>query len=501
MEQDLARRSVQAAIWSYLGAAGKIASQLVIQILLARMLGPTVYGQYAIVLVVIAFGWLFADSGFGAALIQKKNITEIDIGYALGWVLLVSMAIGAAIMLSAHWLANMLGDVSLSLPLLACGPIIILQALSNISTSLMRRNLDMKRYQIIQLSSYILGFGCVAMALALTGAGIWSLVIGFFTQTLITLIGSYKYAPHSMSFTLKGGSDLRKFGFSVLGTNLTNWAIENLDRVIIGRQWGIASLGAYSASINLSRVPVTLLVTSFQPVIFSSASRAQSDKAQLRRGYLAITSMVALAIFPLAAILAFKAGFVIFTLYGERWESASSLFAAICVGMPFFALLSITGPTLWALGLASKEFKVQVFTALALTISLYSLKNQAIGMAIWAIPVIYFFRFFFVFLSLGNEISVSTRNLISGIKGGLVLALIVGLIELAINSRSLFSSRQTILNLVQIAAEGSFCLLIVRSYPKFFFGNELYNLITRESRNSKVIGLVQRLLLPSKGKA
>lgn len=486
MKHDLARRSVQAVFWSYLGAGGKIAAQLVIQILLARMLGPSVFGQYAAVLVVIGFGWLFADSGFGAALVQKKDIDDNDVGYALGWVLLLSVVTGAAIMGLSPWLAKALGDSALMFPLLVCGPIIVLQALSNISTSLMRRNLDMKRSQIIQLIAYVVGFGVVAVVLAQQGAGVWSLVIGFLVQTLISLIAGYWVVRHTLVPRLEGDAGLRKFGFSVLGTNLANWAIDNLDRFLIGRQWGIAALGAYSAASNLSRVPVTLLVSSFQSVVLSSASRVQDDHDRLRRGFSAVLSLVSVVTFPLAAVLALKADFVIHTLYGDQWEQAGMLFAAFCVALPSYVLLSVTGPTLWAVGAAASEFKVQLFTAFVLLTGLLLLAGQPLAAAIWLIPCVYLFRFLLVYRVLGQRIGLANRQTLQAITGGLVLTAIVICIELATTQLAPNLSNPLLLNAAQGALHAIACLTILRLAPRFFMGTELCTMLVNRRAESKV---------------
>lgn len=494
MKHDLARRSVQAVFWSYLGAGGKIASQLVIQILLARMLGPAVFGQYAAVLVVIGFGWLFADSGFGAALIQKKEIDNGDISYALGWILLLSVLTGAAIMALAPWLANALGDSALALPLLACGPIVVLQAVSNISTSLMRRDLDMKRNQIIQLVAYIGGFGLVAIVLAYMGAGVWSLVIGFLVQTLISLIAGYAMVRHTLIPHLHGDADMRKFGFSVLGTNLANWAIDNLDRFIIGRQWGIAALGAYSAASNLSRVPVTLLVSSFQSVVFSSASRVQEDKERLRRGFSAALSLVSVVTFPLAAVLALKASFVIHTLYGDQWGQAGLLFAAFCVALPSYVLLSVTGPTLWAVGAAASEFKVQLLTAFILLTGLLLLAGQPLAAAIWLIPCIYLIRFVLVYSVLRKHIALSNSQSFHAIAGGLVLSAIVIALELSSTALAPEGLRPLLLHSCQGALEAVVCLLTLRLAPRFFMGTELCTMLLNRRTESKVARIACRLI-------
>ena len=494
MKHDLARRSVQAVFWSYLGAGGKIASQLVIQILLARMLGPAVFGQYAAVLVVIGFGWLFADSGFGAALIQKKDIDDGDIGYALGWILLLSVLTGATIMALAPWLARALGDSALASPLLACGPIIVLQALSNISTSLMRRDLDMKRNQIIQLIAYVVGFGVVAIALAQMGAGVWSLVIGFLVQTLISLIAGYTLVRHTLVPRLHGDTRMRKFGFSVLGTNLANWAIDNMDRFIIGRQWGIASLGAYSAASNLSRVPVTLLVSSFQSVVFSSASRVQDDKERLRRGFSAVLSLVSVVTFPLAAVLALKANFVIHTLYGDQWGPAATLFAAFCVALPSYVLLSVTGPTLWAVGAAASELKVQLLTAFVLLTGLVLLAGQPLASAIWLIPCVYLVRFVLVHDVLREHIALSNSQSFHAIAGGLALSVIVVGLELGSAQLAPAGLHPLLLHPAQSLVEATVCLLTVRLAPRFFMGTELCTMLITRSAESKVARIACQLI-------
>lgn len=495
MNDDLSRRSINAVLWTYIGGIGKIIAQLVVQIWLARLLGPAVFGQYAAVLVVIGFGWLFADSGFGAALIQKKAITDEDVGYALGWILLLSFFSGSAIVLLASTIAESMGDPNLTAPLMACGPIILLQALSNLSASLMRRDLDMKRNQAIQLSAYIAGFGLTAVILATLGAGVWSLVVGFLVQTLIVLFASFALVRHTLKPRLRGDSNLRRFGFQVLGTNLANWAVENLDRFIIGRQWGLATLGAYSAASNLSRVPVSLLATSFQSVLFSSASRVQDDLDRLRKGYLATVSLSMVVTIPLSVLLALKAEFVIHLLYGDRWSEAGKLFAAFCVALPFYVLLSLTGPVLWALGAVARELKVQLLTAAALLGGLLLLSEQPLAFAIWLIPLTYFARFALVYAQLCQCVSIKHILTLKALRGGCLLAAMVVAFEFL--SNILIPHTQMHVPLWEVGqafAEGFICVIALRAFPHIVVAQELTGLLLARSNDSKVARVFCRLI-------
>ena len=50
----------------------------ILSLVLARLLMPQEYGKVAIILVFINIAEVFVSSGFGEALIQKKNTTELD---------------------------------------------------------------------------------------------------------------------------------------------------------------------------------------------------------------------------------------------------------------------------------------------------------------------------------------------------------------------------------------------------------------------------------------
>ena len=135
---------------------------------------------------------------------------------------------------------------------------------------------------------------------------------------------------------------MRAFGLRITGSTMATWAIENLDRIVISRYWGTVHLGEYAAASNLSRAPVSLMVSSLQSVSFASASRLQEDRARIGQGYLGILGIAALVLLPSFGFLAWHADLIIRVIYGGRWEHAAPLFAAFCVAAPFLAALTFT---------------------------------------------------------------------------------------------------------------------------------------------------------------
>lgn len=62
-------------IWRFAERCGAQGVSFIVEIILARLLAPDVYGTIAILLVFINIMQVFVDSGLGNALIQKKMQT------------------------------------------------------------------------------------------------------------------------------------------------------------------------------------------------------------------------------------------------------------------------------------------------------------------------------------------------------------------------------------------------------------------------------------------
>ena len=73
MEQNQVSKSF---LWSFLEQASVIVIQFVVQIVLARLLAPEIFGVLAIILVVVNILNVLAQSGLGSALIQDNDADD-----------------------------------------------------------------------------------------------------------------------------------------------------------------------------------------------------------------------------------------------------------------------------------------------------------------------------------------------------------------------------------------------------------------------------------------
>ena len=78
MTESLRSRTIRGLIWSFAERIGQQAIQFAFGIILARMLMPAEFGLIGMLMIFMAIGQAFIDSGFGQSLIQKQDATRID---------------------------------------------------------------------------------------------------------------------------------------------------------------------------------------------------------------------------------------------------------------------------------------------------------------------------------------------------------------------------------------------------------------------------------------
>ena len=78
MAQNLKQKTLSSLAWRYAERCGAQGIQFIVQIVLARLLTPADYGIIGLITVFIAIAQVFAQSGLGQALVQKKDADNTD---------------------------------------------------------------------------------------------------------------------------------------------------------------------------------------------------------------------------------------------------------------------------------------------------------------------------------------------------------------------------------------------------------------------------------------
>lgn len=428
----LRSRSITAAKWNMAGSIFKSMLQLVVGVALARILGPEVFGVIAVAWIIISAGSLISDLGFSAALVQKSELLDGDVEAVYTAQISVGIILAACTALWSEMLAGFFNVRQSSDIIAAVGLYFAIRSLGQTSAALLQRNLKFGVLQTANLLSQ-LGYAATGIALAYSGAGAWSLIVAQLTQASIYSAAVVSASKDRIRIRLfKSDRTILRFGGPVLAANIINWAISNIDSIMIARAASTASLGFYNRALALVLAPVSAITAGFQPVLFASCSRAHGNRQQIKLAYLASNGAVGLICFPPFLLAAAIPETIIAAVYGEEWLPAAPLLAPLSIAMMLHATLGLAGPVLMALDEVRKEVVAQLATLAIMLPLLLTAAAFSVEAIAWAVVAGYSVRFAFLVLFLKKAIQFRLFELLKVMIYPLILGTVTYLSSLAL---------------------------------------------------------------------
>jgi O-antigen/teichoic acid export membrane protein len=355
----------QALKWNYLGNLMRGLSQFVIGICLARLLGPEPFGIVAVAWLIISLGRLFADLGFGAALVQRERLSELDLRFIFTCQVSFALILTISGVLSANYIAAYFHKPEAALVIQALFFLFLIDCPGQTAAALLRRSLNFKALQQITVASHLAGYLVIGIPAAYMGLGVWSLVAAQLVQSLLNSFLLLRTAAVPlMPYFHCDAPDIVRFGLKVTAANLSSWSISNLDTAFVGRAFGVVDLGLYGRALNLLTTPMSIIATGFQGVLFAACARAQNDTEKLKRIYLETNAAVALICVPIFVTTAVVPETLILGIYGSKWHASIPLILPLSLAVLVNALLAIKGPILMAGNRVGVELRNQAYTML-----------------------------------------------------------------------------------------------------------------------------------------
>lgn len=424
-------RLLHAFGWNTLGGILSAGSAFALGIILGRILGPRPFGLVAAAMLPISLGQLLIDQGMSAELIQKPALGAGDLWQARRRQVVVGGVLSATLALGSSALAHWYHIPELRQVVLALSPLFLLQALAQVPMALLKRHLRFQLLQAIQVGSYLFGYLIFGVPMAFSGFGAWSLVVAQTVQVLLQTAFLIFLSPQAHDhFAIEPTAQTQlehAFAWRVMATNLANWSQTNLAGIIIGRNFGSLDLGLFNRAQNLVQTPLGILTASLQAVLFPSSAAAQNDIPRLRETFLKASRTLAWVAFPAAGLGISWSRPILEGIYGPAWAGAAPLMTPLLVALPFVALMSLTGPVLLGVGIASVELKIQVLLGLVTLIALIGIGRQGVFWMVWVIAVIQVVRWAWMTSALCPRIVITATVLFSNLGYPLLVGLLAGI--------------------------------------------------------------------------
>lgn len=380
-EKTLRQQTASGMIWSSIQRFGSMGITFITNLFLARLLSPEDFGSIGILMVFIAISGVFIDSGFGAALIQKKNPTNNDYSTIFYLNLLISVVLFLVLYFCAPAISRFYQIPALCDLLRVLGIILFFNSFSIIQDNQLRKQLKFKKLSIVSVSSAILG-GVFGIATAYLGFGVWSLVIntlvGGFSRGLLLWILS-KWRPLWV-FSIQSLKGLFSFGSFILANSLLVTLRNNIFAVVIGKLFSARDLGYYTQSQRLIDVSSTSFSSIIGQVTFPIFSKIQDNSEQLKNAQQKIIKLLAFVSFPIIILLIVIANALIIFLFSDKWAESVVYFQILCFGSLALSLHDINSNLINALGNSKLFFKWSIVKTATLFVfvfvgSIYGIKG------------------------------------------------------------------------------------------------------------------------------
>ena len=337
---------------------------LVVAGILARLLSPDDFGIVAIATVIISFFAIFTDMGLSPAIIQNKALTQDDLTNIYSFTFWTGIAV-ALLFFIASWPISAYYDSPILRTLCQLLSINLFFASVNIVPgALFYKN---KEFKFIAIRSFVIQItaGTGAVIAALSGAGLYALLITPIVSSILIYIISFHRYPQHLRMTL-GLSSIRKiFSYSVYQFlfNVICYFSRNLDKLLIGKHMGMSDLGYYEKSYRLMMLPLQNITQVVTPVMHPIFSDFQDDKMKLATSYERIIRFLAFIGLPLSVLLFFTAEEVTLIIFGNQWLPSVAVFRILALSVGIQIILSSSGSIFQAAGDTRSLFICGLFSS------------------------------------------------------------------------------------------------------------------------------------------
>lgn len=333
-EKQLKEKVAGGVAWSIAEKVGSMLLQMVVSIVVARLLVPEDFGVMAILTFFTALALVMVDSGFSQTLIRKDSPSREDYQSVFAFNIGVSVVLYVVLVALAPVVARYY-----ELPVIAkIAPVLFLllpiNALCVIQNTIFTREF---RFQLLSKANFAASLvaGAVAIAMALAGCGVWSLVgqrvATLAVKTLILWVRS-DWRP-SLGLSMRPVREMAPFSFRLLTTDLISSVYNNISQMFIGKIYSADTLGFFNQAQKFKDLPLTSAMQSVQSVTYPALSKIGDQREKFAESYRQVLMVVAFMLFPAMIGIAVVAEDLFALLLGEKWMPT----------VPYLQILCLTG--------------------------------------------------------------------------------------------------------------------------------------------------------------
>lgn len=413
--------------WSFANnIVGRIGS-FVVGIAMARILVPEDFGMYAVGFVVLTVMLSVNELGVSLSIIRQRGpvariaptVNSLSIGFST--ILFAGAWFAAPAFCDLMNAPDAVGIVRL------LSATVLTDGITAVPGALITRDFMQSTRLVIDFISFGVSTP-IAIVLAMTGAGGWSLAWSALAGNLIGAVLTVAWAPQRFlpGFDPGAAREVLDFGLPLAGASLVLLLMLNVDYVIVSRMLGTASLGLYVLAFNLCAWPVVLVSTAIRRVSMAAFARS-CERGRGPESFRQAMFLALILTIPMCCLLASYADDLVTFLYGEKWSQAASAIPCLALLGVARVAVELAYDYLVAVGRTLSNLWVHTVWLVALVPSLYlgARINGIAGVALAHSMVIIIVVFPLVAIVLhrgGVQVGLVLKDSVPPVLGGILIA-------------------------------------------------------------------------------
>lgn len=310
-------------IWKFLNGGTAQVIQLIVSIVVARMLAPADFGVVSLLLVFTSISTVFIQAGLGSAIIQKKDLTQIQLSSVFCYSFFSAILLYFLLYITAPLIEIFYKIENLSTYMRVLALVLIFGSFNAIQNALIAKQMLWKQQCICNIISVLLS-GLIGIVFAYYKFGAWAIIyqqLSFSIITCISLFFVVRWIP-SFRFSYKESKSLFKYGLNLLGANLIDTIFHNLENLIIAKKFTPATLAFFTKGRMFPCILVTNIDGSLQSVMLPVFSKKQDRIEELKSIIRKTISTSSFILVGILMILLLCAEPMITILLGNKWLDA-----------------------------------------------------------------------------------------------------------------------------------------------------------------------------------
>lgn len=482
-KKDLARGVAYTAVAKYLN----ILVSLVVTAVLARLLSPDDFGIIAIATVFIGLITLLTGSGLSPAIIQRINLSKFDIESLFSFTFYLSIIAilffyFSVPVISKFYDSEILGNI--------CYLLIInvfFSIINIVPNALLFKD---KKFKYIAIRTIVVqsSLGVLSVIGAYCGLGIYALLINPIIGSILLFVISYRCYKIRLrlQFDLFVVREVLPYSVFQVCFNILNFTYRNVDKLLIGRYFGMNELGFYEKSYRLMMLPLENFSNVINPVLHPLLSEYQNTPTYIFDKYKILTGYFGYVGFILTSFCFINASDIVLILFGEKWIPSISIFRILSLSIGLQVIQSAVGAVFQATGKVKLLFYSGLFSfiitcgAIVAGIICKNINYMATFLVISFFISFFIYHYILVHKVMGERLWSFLSSLYKPVLCGLIIGILLYLTKLTNITNNIYIEFSLSIIITGLSILLLQRLKLITGFP------DIYSLLIKKIRNVKV---------------